>query len=188
MSQVSLSIPGLTWPHMTQATAIAATAGALRIGTRLLPVALTGSYPIDTVLSTGLASLVLLPCLENRPLSSANMKRLWSNIPYSSWVGEKLAGLTQRLNGQKLGSELKKKITSFEMPDGAKSFMKKGLEGGTYLALASAAGSIGIAILHSKSWMAVIGQKGVAIAAYQLAALGVLQIKASLENQKLGSI
>ncbi len=179
---VNFCIPGLEWKHIGQTVAVAATAGALRLGTRLLPVALTGSHPIEAVLATGLASLILFPSLDNRPLSKANMQRMWENVPGSAWISAKCTDITQKLQGTAVESSAKAPLLS----DDTRKYLKRGLEGAAYLTLAAGVGSMGVALLRSKSWVTVMGEKGLSIAAFQLVALGMLHMNTSLQGNKLG--
>lgn len=181
-SSVNFCIPGLEWKHIGQTVAVAATAGALRLGTRLLPVALTGSHPVETVLATGLASLILFPSLDGRPLSKGNMERMWESLPGSQWISEKCAQITQRFQGTARESSAKAPLLSGD----TRKYLKRVLEGAAYLTLAAGVGSMGVALLRSKSWITVMGEKGLSIAAFQLVALGMLHMNTSLQGNKLG--
>lgn len=186
---LKISIPGLTVRHAFIAAAsslgVAGACALSKYSAKIaagVPSALTSMRAHEAAISILLSTITFLPLVDSRAFSKARVLNFWKSIPYtqnienflSSKVPEKV---TSSLESGYLyrASELVKKV-----PSGT----DRALEAGCYLFAATAAGSIGLSVLRSTSWLGEQKTNGIALSLALMAIKGLYHFTSDLPESR----
>jgi len=182
-SPINLQIPGVTWSHVLAAAGSAVgLAGASAISNYSskiaagLPDILRSMRTHEVAVCVFLSTLAFLPLAENRAFCKAKLQEFWSSIPSNKLIKNQWDNLAK-------SSFVRK---NFRALNSVPNSFSRALEGGSYLFVATAIASMGLAILRSSSWMSELKANGIALSMILMGIKGLHQYSAELSGSRLG--